>query len=340
MKSVSLLLILAFVSNAVRAADPPNPCVAGGQQQFFSHSQADNKFIQCSSFGQMFVFTCPQGLKWDQATSSCQLPKNIKSLGTSQQPAATATASFNAVASTNTIKAAAQQQQPVQPQQSQVQQPVAAPVQPQVQPVVQQQQQVQSVVQQQPVAQQAAPDLTQIPVDNSFISQQSTFVASHQPSTSVKAPTNGFCKKINIQNSGIPLGKKRRIFKNKYIILFAVNGIYGQIATSDSLPIYRRFDHINLPGVIALVGQFWCITYSFSLTDLSTLTSAAVSKACGDNLECCMLVSSLSDATTGDLVDSKRSWTVNLLQNMGAKDTSTMNCLNDNLGKKRHKVVE
>ena len=39
--------------------------------QFFAHPESEEKYIQCSMFGQMFVFTCPLDLVWIQSLMAC-----------------------------------------------------------------------------------------------------------------------------------------------------------------------------------------------------------------------------------------------------------------------------
>lgn len=48
------------------------------------HPEFDNKYIQCSTWGQMFVFTCPNNLYWNQQRLSCtrKRPTTVESTTT------------------------------------------------------------------------------------------------------------------------------------------------------------------------------------------------------------------------------------------------------------------
>ena len=49
-----------------------NPCKKGiNNQSHFPHPEQQNKFIQCSSWGQMFIFTCPENTIWNQEKLTC-----------------------------------------------------------------------------------------------------------------------------------------------------------------------------------------------------------------------------------------------------------------------------
>ena len=55
-----------------------NPCKLGNHHQiFFPHPQLPNKYIQCSSWGQKFIFTCPKNLIWNQEKLTCVKPVEL-----------------------------------------------------------------------------------------------------------------------------------------------------------------------------------------------------------------------------------------------------------------------
>lgn len=55
-----------------------NPCKKGLKAALFqAHPESREKYIQCSLFGQMFVFTCPHGLEWNQASLACDRSHSI-----------------------------------------------------------------------------------------------------------------------------------------------------------------------------------------------------------------------------------------------------------------------
>jgi hypothetical protein len=52
-----------------------NPCKNDddtvSKKHHFEHPNYENKFIQCSDWGQMFIFSCPGTLVWVDKTASC-----------------------------------------------------------------------------------------------------------------------------------------------------------------------------------------------------------------------------------------------------------------------------
>ena len=277
-----------------------NPCLgrSADSSNFFAHPENDAKYIQCSQFGQMFVFSCPEGLRWNQEATSCE--KRFRFVD--QQ------AVSRVISKPKTPVA------PVTPA------PLPAPV-PQLPPVQQVPQQVPQQVQQQQ-QQPMTPFTNQ--VDNTF----QTFVPSppalptaqqpqqpqqpqqqqqqqqqpQMPTQTTSASATTKCTTISIRNSLVPI----------------VNGVYGQQIGPN---MFRRSDDIKLPGLIAAIGSKWCVSFSFTLAELDTMTPGMVSAKCSQ-LECCLLVSddTMSMSPTMDVADTRRMWKINLLDKKGQID--------------------
>lgn len=95
-----------------------------------------------------------------------------------------------------------------------------------------------------------------------------------------------------------------------------VNGIYSRLSSSPD--IYRRSDNFQLPGLLVKTsGQQWCVTFSFSTVDFSSLTVPQVLQRCGSGMECCMLI---SEGASGEIDDPSAAWIVNIFDNKGKQD--------------------
>lgn len=51
--------------------DVPNVCAGTNGRIYFPHPTDNNKFLQCSDGGRMFIIKCPKGEVYNQATTSC-----------------------------------------------------------------------------------------------------------------------------------------------------------------------------------------------------------------------------------------------------------------------------
>ena len=105
-----------------------------------------------------------------------------------------------------------------------------------------------------------------------------------------------------------------------------VNGVYSKIKTVEELakfPTYRRSDDVKLPGLIVAINeQNWCITYSFSLVDMKSLTEKKISEQC-ENLKCCLLIGDIvldSNNNAVELNNSSLQWSLNPLGIRGSPD--------------------
>jgi hypothetical protein len=203
-------------------------------------------------------------------------------------------------------------QQPQQPQ-TQTQQQQTFPQQQLVQQPQQQQQQ-QTFPQQQQSSVQSTQQMTIQPVQQTQTQPQQsngmtegfqTFQSSNtiaQPvseasQASGSGPLSSKCTSITIRNSMVSI----------------VNGAYNQISQG----MYKRSDDLRLPGLVASIRNHWCISYSFTLSDLERMNQATFNTACA-NLDCCILVSDSNPVL--DIADQKRQWKINLLENKGQVD--------------------
>lgn len=77
-----LVLVLALSS----ASALKNPCKKNGAQQYFSHPDFPSKYIQCTDWGQMFVFACASPLVWNGEIEGCDYASKILSALTTVAP--------------------------------------------------------------------------------------------------------------------------------------------------------------------------------------------------------------------------------------------------------------
>jgi hypothetical protein len=121
--------------------------------------------------------------------------------------------------------------------------------------------------------------------------------ASEASQVSGSSPLSSKCGSITIRNSMVSI----------------VNGAYNQISQG----MYKRSDDLRLPGLVASIRNQWCISYSFTLSDLERMNQATFNTAC-TNLDCCILISDSNPIL--DIADQKRQWKINLLENKGQVD--------------------
>ncbi len=346
-----------------------NPC-GKGSQNFHAHPEDDTKYIQCTQWGQMFIFSCPDGLRWDGSIMACEKRNKFASISrnliqSTTQQMVQFTQGFTKpqvpiqITTQRVIPQQQQQQQQQQqtvqisqqmqqnqvvgqqmlPQQQQMfsQQPQMFSQQPQMfsqqpqQPQTQtqqqqtfpqqqlvqqpqQQQQQQTFPQQQQSSVQSTQQMTIQPVQQTQTQPQQsngmtegfqTFQSSNtiaQPvseasQASGSGPLSSKCTSITIRNSMVSI----------------VNGAYNQISQG----MYKRSDDLRLPGLVASIRNHWCISYSFTLSDLERMNQATFNTACA-NLDCCILVSDSNPVL--DIADQKRQWKINLLENKGQVD--------------------
>lgn len=297
-----------------------NPCKKGlNGNQFFAHPEDQNKYIQCSQWGQMFIFNCPEGLIWNTQKTACER-RFLFSL-------------FQPFAKTTQFPATVANQFPAQPTTRQpssiTTQKFESPI--ELEPVPTQNTHrefnnqlpsskssfVSTVTAIQTLSPLETPELPILPVTpRSRLIETTTTTTTTTPRASTKKlpvstttvessnleePTfsSADCSVISISDSTIPI----------------VNGVY----TKTNSDIYRRSDNLRIPGLIAHIGpKKWCFTLSFSAHDLNTITAKTVLSLCGANLECCMLISDSKENL--DLANPKRDWTVNILDNKGTND--------------------
>jgi hypothetical protein len=238
----------------------------------------------------MFIFNCPEGLRWDSEILSCE--KRFKFIEGSSRN----------ILTTNKMVA-----QPVNSISSQITQkiPQSNSIQQQQMPMIQQQLQNNNVQQQSQINMIQQQQPTNQPIsglnDGFQTFQSSNFVPTTETSQSSSIvsiqPLNSKCNLISIKNS----------------IVSIVNGIYSEINQG----IFKRSDDLRLPGLVASIRNVWCISYSFTLSDLERMDQSKFNSACS-NLECCILISDSNPLF--DLSDSKRLWKINLLENKGQVD--------------------
>lgn len=271
-----------------------NPCRKGSTtSQFFSHPESDDQYIQCSQWGQMFIFSCPDGLKWNLATFSCEKRTSFStSLGTPPLPQQSPQSPMVTQQATTALTQA--QTVPTQPVTSKAP-PMTAPTQAPTIPTrapmtVPQTTSVQTTQQTMPTTTIASVQTTNsIPssTDPSLMQQSGQANNQQVASRSFLPSSSDKCSSITINNAGINL----------------VNGVYSMV----SKDMYRRSDDLRLPGLIVEVTQNrWCVTYTFSQGNLDGITPDIVRGSCGRNLECCIYVSDSSQPLS--IGDSKRNW--------------------------------
>ena len=330
-----------------------NPC-GKGSSNFHAHPEDDNKYIQCTQWGQMFIFSCPEGLRWDGSIMACEkrnkfasISRNLIQSTTQQMVQFTQGFTQPIQMTTQRIVPQQTQQQPIQMPQQQGQMPQQQGQMPQQQGQMtlqqqqiqqqqlqqqlqqqqqqQQQQQGQMMPQQQMVQQPQQPTVQptqqmtiqpvqqtqqqpqQQPIHSSGISEGfQTFQSSNtviQPASEASqltgsgGPLTSQCSSITIRNSMVSI----------------VNGAYNQISQG----MYKRSDDLRLPGLVASIRNQWCISYSFTLSDLERMNQATFNTAC-TNLDCCILISDSNPIL--DIADQKRQWKINLLENKGQVD--------------------
>jgi len=277
-------LVVLLVLNGINCVT--NPCRKGSTtNQFFSHPESDDQYIQCSQWGQMFLFSCPDGLKWNLATLSCEQRSFFsKGLGTTpvmvpqQSPVVTpqATIAQTQAPSVPTQPMTSPTQAPTIPTQAPMIVPQTTSVQTtqQTMPITT----IASIQTTNPIPSSSAPSFTQ---QSGQANNQQVASRSFLPSSSDK------CSSITINNARINL----------------VNGIYSMV----SKDMYRRSDDLRLPGLIVeVIPNRWCVTYTFSQGNLDSITPDIVRGSCGRNLECCIYVTESSQPSS--IGDAQRNW--------------------------------
>lgn len=263
-----------------------NPCQKGLRSvQFLQHPESEEKYIQCSTFGQMFIFTCPTGLHWSQSKMACDR-KNFLTMFSNGNP------------STNFNHGPEQQQpQPQQFQQSAARSDFSRPI------------LTNNEIR--------AEIIATTPFTPTITTTTTTQFTPMNNFANVLHPTP---KPFEVETSSIP--KQKEFVEQKGhcgvvsvsgSVFSIVNGVYSMINTH----LYRRSDNLQLPGLIVKTSETqWCVTFSFSTANLDDLTSQEVLRMCGTNLECCMLI---SESNSG-IDDINRVWIVNILENRGKQD--------------------
>lgn len=256
----------------------------------------------------MFIFSCPQGLKWNTDASSCR-PRETESAPQfmNNMPVAR---SFTPPANIQPIQPVTAR--PMQQFQSIAVQPTARPIE-QFQPVqtmistfttprttlfttLVTEPQTQQVIQttMKPIESSIAPvkqtQATESVSSNSFVPIKPNKQFSHSPKAGLsieKVFGSERCGNVRISNSPIAL----------------VNGLYTKMDTG----LYKRSDDLRSPGLIMGIDDKWCISYSFSRTTVDSLNLKSLSENCGANLDCCLLISDNLELV--GLANPKRAWT-------------------------------
>ena len=93
-----------------------------------------------------------------------------------------------------------------------------------------------------------------------------------------------------------------------------LNGLYTKIESG----LYKKANFIKTPGLIATIGDKWCISFEFSLVPSESLNLKHVVESCGTSLKCCLFISNSTQMF--GLSNPRRLWVnmhTNEIQNMG-----------------------
>jgi hypothetical protein len=221
-----------------------NPCKKGLRSvQFLPHPESNSKYIQCSLFGQMFTFTCPNGLVWSQPDLTCVIGKRgPTSLAVIQE-------TENAAGLVDSTPA-----------------PMITPTATAV-PTITPRMTTRFTTTPTPIFTTSTVPSVQLVQANS---RPSSFVEDEETDRSKNLPAGGGgrlgssvgdgCDQISLTGSSFSL----------------VNGLYGKVNEN----MYRRVDNLRLPGlIVAITNTKWCITYSFASSNLPRQTRNSIRAA-------------------------------------------------------------